>query len=211
MNNGRWKKISGMSKPLEITENGRVTKFNINKKNREQNQKKLQRQILARIESGEFQSKTAKEAKTKAANWIQKNVGSQIQTEIGDITINSNCLDDSFGHGPYPAKFDAVKAIKPILTQGVYLGEMDDLYGADIKNYYFTGKIKLDGNEKFVFCRIRESESGQTGKRFYLHSVYTEDDIKKGALNKSAPAQNGKNNSGAPLELRLIQNFLNCK
>ena len=42
-------------------------------------------------------------------------------------------------------------------------------------------------------------------------TVYTEDDIKKGALNKAAPTYNKQDNSGAPLELSLLQNFINCK
>lgn len=206
-----WRKI-GLSKPLTITnENNQTFTFNLNKKNFENDKKKLQKRIIASITSGEFQSKTGLEAKEKAKKWFLDNVGKEVNTEIGKIIVDDNCFDNSFGHGKYPAKFDTVKAIKPILSHGVYLGEMDDLEGNDINNHYFAGKIKIDGKEKYVFCRIRESVRSKAGKRFYLHSVYTEDDIKKGALNKAAPTYKKQDNSGAPLELRLIQNFLNCK
>lgn len=206
-----WKKV-GTSHPMKVIGKGGVQyDFYINKKNFAENKKKLQKRIIADIKSGNFTSKTGLEAKEKAKKWFNQNFGSTLKTEIGTVIIDDNCFDNSFGHGKYPAKYDTVQAIKPILTNGVYLGEMDDLDGNDIDNHYFAGKIKLDGKEKFVFCRIRESVRSKGGKRFYLHSVYTEDDIKKGALNKAAPTYKKQDNSGAPLELSLIQNFLNCK
>lgn len=206
-----WKKV-GPAKPMVIKGKDDVPyKFNINRTNLAEDKKKLTKRVVASIKSGAFQSASGLEAKEKAKKWFKNNVGSEVKTKIGTIIVDDNCFDNSFGHSKYPAKFDTVQAIKPVLTNGVYLGEMDDLEGNDIENHYFAGKVKIDGKEKFVFCRIRESVRSNGGKRFYLHSVYTEDDIKKGALNKAAPTYKKQDNSGAPLELRLIQNFLNCK
>ena len=82
-------------------------------------------------------------------------------------------------HKRYPAKYDTIVALKPLLERGVYLGNMKDLDGeCDLNNHYFAGKVKIDGKERYLFCRVKES-IGQDRKRFYVHSVFSEDDIKK--------------------------------
>ena len=52
-----------------------------------------------------------------------------------------------------------------------------DKDGKAIMNYYFAAKIKIDDNWKKLFVRPRE-KSGHKNK-FYVHEIYTEDEIKK--------------------------------
>lgn len=205
-----WKKV-GTSHSLKITDNGTVYNFNINKTNFEENKKKLRKRVITNVSSNTFSGVTAKDATIKAQNWITQNIREPIKTEIGNVEIDKNTIKNSLNHKRYPNKYDTIVALKPLLQNGVYLGNMGDLDGEkDLNNHYFAGRVKIDGKEKYLFCRVKES-IGQGRKRFYVHSVFSEDDIK----NKEPPSKAGVDinqlSRGDSLYVMLLQNYLNCK
>ncbi len=205
-----WLKV-GTSHPLKIIDNGKIYTFNVNKTNFEENKKKLRKRVIANVSSNIFFEATAKEATIKAQNWITQNVREPVKTAIGNVEIDKNTIKNSLNHKRYPNKYDTIIALKPLLQNGVYLGNMSDLDGEkDLNNHYFAGKVKIDEKEKYLFCRVKES-IGQGKKRFYVHSVFSEDDIK----NKEPPSKAGVDINQLPrgdsLYVMLLQNYLNCK
>ena len=56
-------------------------------------------------------------------------------------------------------------------------GSEADKDGKPIVNYYFAGKVNIDDVEKIVFVRTRKSEG--RANRFYVHEIFTEDEIAK--------------------------------
>lgn len=207
-----WKKV-GTSHPMTVIGKDKVQyKFNINKNNFEENKKKLRKRVIANLSSDKFKGATGKQATQQAQAWVTNHIREPIKTEIGNVEVDKNTIKNSLNHRRYPTKYDTIVALKPLLEHGVYLGSMDDLDGEkDLKNYYFGGKVKIDGNEKYVFCRVKES-IGQGRKRFYVHSVFSEDDLK----NKEPPSKAGVDFSnqqtrGDSLYTMLMQNYINCK
>ena len=53
---------------------------------------------------------------------------------------------------------------------------MDDLFGLPEKNYYFAAPVDLDNDRKILFVRVKQKEN--KNKRFYVHEVFTKDEIK---------------------------------
>ena len=207
-----WKKV-GTSHPMKVIgKDKQVYNFNINKNNFEENKKKLCKRVIVSIPSGSFTGATGKEATVKAQTWVTNNIKEPIQTEIGKVEVDKNTIKNTLNHKRYPTKYDTIVALKPLLQHGFYLGNMKDLDGeGDLNNHYFAGKVKIDGQEKYLFCRVKES-IGQGSKRFYVHSVFSEDDLK----NKEPPSKAGVDLSnqlsrGDSLYVMLMQNFLNCK
>jgi len=51
-----------------------------------------------------------------------------------------------------------------------------DKDGKPINNFYFTAKVRIGGEDKIVFVRTRMPK--ESDNRFYVHEVFTEDEIK---------------------------------
>lgn len=70
---------------------------------------------------------------------------------------------------------NAISKIKQML-EDIEGGEADK-DGKPIVNYYFAGKVNIGDVEKIVFVRTRKSDG--RANRFYVHEVFTEDEIAK--------------------------------
>lgn len=186
--------------------------FNINKKNFAENKKKLRSRTIVNISSDKFKGTTGKQATQQAQTWATSHIREPIKTEIGNVEVDKNTIKNTLNLKRYPAKYDTIVALKPLLERGVYLGNMKDLDGeGDLNNHYFAGKVKIDGKEKYLFCRVKESID-QDRKRFYVHSVFSEDDIKnRESSSKAGVDLSTQQTRGNSLYMMLIQNFLNCK
>lgn len=99
-------------------------------------------------------------------------------------------------------------AIKSVLEKGVYIGYEKDFNGENIDNHYFAGKVQYGDEDKIIFCRVRET-AGDTN-RFYVHEVFTDEEIKEEAdnavTNVGLPLLIGK-----PLYKFILQDVLNVK
>ena len=142
-----------------------------------------------------------------AKNWIKNNVTSPILTAIGDVVLDERTIQNSMSHGFGKDKIDAIQAIPDVLQHGEYLGEYADINGATVNNHYFAGKVKIGDEEKIVFCRVKAPEG--TEKRFYVHEVFSEEQINNGSLFKTGTAENGKKLGSEPLYLSILRDFFN--
>ncbi len=144
-----------------------------------------------------------------ATNWLKINPIGNAYTDIGEVIINGKSVVRDMHHGDTHDKYlklQTLPAVKDILESGTYLGYERDFSGKNISNHYFAGKIYYGNEEKIVFCRVRETD-GLTS-RFYVHEVFTEDEIKKAVhvpvINGSLPQLIGK-----PLYKFILQDVLN--
>jgi hypothetical protein len=133
-----------------------------------------------------------------ALEWIDAHPQGTAKTVIGDIEITRRGIHDDFSHVAFPDKLAVLPAIKTVLEKGAYLGFGADLDGKNINNYYFAAPVKIDDNRKIVFVRARKRAAG--ANRFYVHDVYTEEDIKKSGGNKTTATRKPK---GTPPDLYL--------
>lgn len=144
-----------------------------------------------------------------AKEWIKNNPQGNAKSVIGDVLINEKSVDKDLRHGDKNdlyLKLQTLPIVKDILENGTYLGYEKDFDGKTIDNHYFAGKIKYGNEEKIIFCRVRDA-AGDTN-RFYVHEVFTEDELKKEATNTvtnvGLPLLTGK-----PLYKFILQDVLN--
>ncbi|MBR4159725.1 MAG: RecQ family ATP-dependent DNA helicase [Spirochaetia bacterium] len=166
-------------------------------------------EVLCEVKRGIIRARNGKKVRQIAYEWVEENIKQPIKTKIGYVLFNGNTIQDSLAHGYGPDKLDAIPSIKDILEKGKYLGCEKDYYGATVINHYFAGKISFEGKEeKIVFCRVREAEGDQAGKRFYVHEIFTEDEISKGLPSQTGTAINdSKKTGGKPLYINILQNY----
>ncbi len=122
-----------------------------------------------------------------AKEWVKNNPQGNAHSVIGEIMITPNSADSDLRHGDkqdHYMKLQTLPAVKEVLENGTYLGYERDFEGKNISNHYFAGKIKYGNEEKIVFCRVRETD-GLSG-RFYVHEVFTEDELKKEASKRTS-------------------------
>jgi hypothetical protein len=100
-----------------------------------------------------------------------------IKTNHGNVILSRRSAKDDLGHGFHGRKLATLTAVPAILGRGAYLGEFPDFSGKPLMNRYWGAKVKVDNNEEFVIVRARQAEG--CDQRFYLHEIYTEDEIKK--------------------------------
>ncbi|MDR0466140.1 MAG: hypothetical protein LBH94_02150, partial [Deltaproteobacteria bacterium] len=116
-----------------------------------------------------------------ASQWLQQNPIAPIDAITVDgvlrVEVTQTGIQDSFGHTIYTNKLAALHAVQSVIQNGAYLGHMADLEGKAIENYYFSAPVEIDGTRKIVFARVREVEGNPAS--FYVHEVFTEDEIEK--------------------------------
>ena len=138
---------------------------------------------------------------TTALEWINRNPIGNVETVIGDVEVTPSGIDNSFGHTKYKNKVFVLPAVKAILQEGAFLSELDDFNPENnIRNYYFAAPVALDEERKIVFIRVRQVEEGS--KKFHVHEVFTEDEIRAAAplqeeIDKRKPG-NGPNAASFP-------------
>lgn len=145
-----------------------------------------------------------------AKEWVKNNPQGNAHSVIGEIIINKASVENDLHHGAKEnlyMKLQTLPAVKAVLENGVYLGyEHNKTSDDDIDNHYFAGKIKYGNEEKIIFCRVRAA-AGDT-ERFYVHEVFTEDELKKGATNAVADVDPSLL-TGTPLYQYILQDVLN--
>ena len=171
--------------------------------------KNLLENVVSTVKRGTIKAGEDGSVINAAASYVEKNFKEPAKTKIGDIDITKQGIVDSLSHGFGKTKLDAIPAIKDVLEKGEYLGYEKDFGGKSLKNHYFAGRVSFPDGEKIVFCRVHESETGGN-KRFYVHEVFTEEEIKnKGASFKTGLAQNGKGPGGRSLYNNILYDAFN--
>lgn len=133
--------------------------------------------VVAHVPSNAIRKTEKLSAIAAAKAWIRKHIFAPAKTEIGDVEVDANAIQDSLSHSMYQNKLDAVQAIVPVLEKGSYLGMLPDKDGNPIENHYFAGRVRIGENEKIVFVRTRQAKG--TPNRFYVHEVFTQEEIEK--------------------------------
>ena len=133
--------------------------------------------VVAHVPSNAIRKTEKLSAIAAAKAWIRKHIFAPAKTEIGDVEVDANAIQDSLSHSMYQNKLDAVQAIVPVLEKGSYLGMLPDKDGKPIENHYFAGRVRIGENEKIVFVRTRQAKG--TPNRFYVHEVFTQEEIEK--------------------------------
>ncbi len=137
----------------------------------------LKNNIITEIDSNVIKATADKSAIQSAMDYVESLSENIFDTEIGKIKFDSSSVKESLSHTIYQNKLDAIQAVPDILTKGVYLGSAADKDGKPIVNHYFAGKVNIGDNTKIVFVRTKKSEGREN--RFYVHEVFTEDEITK--------------------------------
>ncbi len=160
--------------------------------------------VLVELKSEDV-AQTSKDFARSAINWIENNPQENAKTVIGEVAITRRSVKDDFSHSKYADKLATLPAVKTILENGVYLGNKNDKDGKPITNYYFAGTVKLDGNEKVVFIRVKKAKNSSA--RFYVHEVFTTEKRKK--VNAFKTTASDKPIEGAPTFYEnIIADFL---
>ena len=95
----------------------------------------------------------------------------QIDTIIGDVKINTRSIKDSLAHGVGQKKLDVIPTLKEGMERAAYIGVLPDFRGRAGKNHYFLYKVKINDENHYVICRVKENFSQN---RLYIHEVAPE-------------------------------------
>lgn len=171
----------------------------------------LEKETVAKIQRNIIKASEAETAIDAAKQWIKEYGNAPVKTAIGEVVLDERTVKNSLSHGFSQEKLDAVQAISSVLANGIYIGMEADYDGKPIDNYYFAGRVDFDGEERIVFCRVRQATRGESIKRFYVHEVFTEEEIKKGASLQTGSAANGKRLGGRALYKNILHEFLSVK
>lgn len=171
----------------------------------------IQKNIVAQIKADSVPYDNSGAYDKAAEKWLENNPQKSAWSSIGEIIINKKSVARDMHHGEAQDKYlklQTLPAVKSVLEHGIYLGYEKDFDGKPIDNHYFAGKIKYGNDEKIIFCRVRENKGEKN--RFYVHEVFTEDEIKNGLavrkVNGSLPRFTSK-----PLYKYILQDLLNVK
>lgn len=87
-----------------------------------------------------------------------------------------------------------------------FIGNEKDFDGVDIDNGYFCYPVMYQGERHVVFCHTRRDVNSN---KFYVHEVWTEDEIKAIPLQTAAKFLNSKPHGGNALYKSILAKFLN--
>ena len=203
------KDTSALSEAMLGNQNAKKLFSSLSDEEKQEKKEEIENNVVASVENKVIKKTNDKSASKVAQEWVENNYKEPAKTEIGDIAITKRTIKDSLAHGFSQDKLDAIPAIKDVLEKGTYLGYEPDSDGATVNNHYFAAKVHFEDGDKIVFCRVHEAE-GDDINRFYVHEVFTEDEIKKESSLQSSSADNSKK-SGRSLYSFILQNIINVK
>lgn len=164
---------------------------------------------MGEFEKGIIHKTGGKSVIEAAKDWVREHILEPVKTKIGDVIFNAEGIKNSLSHGFASSKIDAIPAIEPTLRNGVYLDSSKDKDGKPIDNHFFAARANFGGEDRVVFVRTREAAGDNN--RFYVHEVYTEDEIMK-AVNARGVADPDRPFQGAAdFYKNLIARYLEVK
>ena len=203
------KDTSALSQAMMGNQNAKKLFSSLTDEEKQQKKEQIENNIVANAEYKVIAKTDDKSASKIAQEWVENNYKEPARTEIGNVAITKRSIKDSLSHGYSQDKLDSISTIKDVLEKGTYLGYEPDSIGATLNNHYFAAKVHFEDGDKIVFCRVHEAE-GDDINRFYVHEVFTEDEIKKESSLQSSSAENSKK-SGRSLYSFILQSILKVK
>ena len=203
------KDTSAISEALKGNQNAKKLFSDLNDTEKTQKANQIKNNVITSIKSDSVPYDENKSVATLAKEWIENNPQGDANTVIGDVVINEKSAAHDLHHGAKEdsyLKLQTLPAVKDVLEKGTYLGYEKDYDGKPIDNHYFAGKIKYGNEEKIVFCRVREN-AGDVN-RFYVHEVFTEDELKKEVTMRTSNPSSLRL-TGKPLYKFILQDVLN--
>lgn len=143
-------------------------------------------------------------ARKAAEKWWDDNVSEPAlyDTEVGEVEINRNSIEDSLAHRYGQKKLDAITSLIEGFENAIYLGTIPDTNARGVLNHYFAYPINYDGELNYVFCRAKQDANKN---RLYVHEVFVSDKIKKGDTLQTAAS---KPHGGISLYRDILANVL---
>ena len=94
----------------------------------------------------------------------------EVDTIVGKFDIVTKSIRQSLSHPPFDQKFlDAIPTLGEGMKKAAYIGNLKDLDGNEIDNFYFVYSMEYNGEKNYVFCRCRKTVGSN---RLYLHKVF---------------------------------------
>lgn len=172
-----------------------------------QKKKQIRSNIVSKVKIGIIHKTEDKRASDVAYEWVDENIKGDIFTVIGNVKFNRKTVKEDLSHGFGQEKLDTLTAVKDVLEKGTYLGYERNFQGKTNENHYFAGKIKYGNDEKIVFCRVKDSAGGNSC--FYVHEVFTEDEIKSDLPRLGVREADSSRLVGKPLYKFILQTIFN--
>ena len=144
---------------------------------------------VVKVDKGIIQSTPKMSARKVAEKWWDDNVSEPkfYPTEIGEVEINRNSIENSLAHRYGQKKLDAITSLVEGFENAVYLGTMEDSTRQEgVLNHYFAYPIEYDGELNYVFCRAMQDANKNS---LYVHEVFLADNITKGNTLQTAAFQ----------------------
>ena len=147
--------------------------------------KEINSAIVAEIKPDTVPYNGGEKFENAARRWIEGNSQGNAKTVIGEVEIDAGAVRADARHNLSEGyiKLQILPAIKDILERGTYLGYEKDYNNEPKDNHYFAGKIMYGGKERIVFCRVRKSAGANN--RFYVHEVFTAEEVKAAPSKKA--------------------------
>ena len=174
---------------------------------KQQKKKQIRSNIVSKVKIGIIHKTEDKRASDVAYEWVDENIKGDIFTVIGNVKFNRKTVKEDLSHGFGQEKLDTLTAVKDVLEKGTYLGYERNFQGETNENHYFAGKIKYGNDEKIVFCRVKDSAGGNSC--FYVHEVFTEDEIKSDLPRLGVRETDSSRLVGKPLYKFILQTIFN--
>lgn len=174
---------------------------------KQQKKKQIRSNIVSKVKIGIIHKTEDKRASDVAYEWVDENIKGDIFTVIGNVKFNRKTVKEDLSHGFGQEKLDTLTAVKDVLEKGTYLGYERNFQGETNENHYFAGKIKYGNDEKIVFCRVKDSAGGNSC--FYVHEVFTEDEIKSDLPRLGVREADSSRLVGKPLYKFILQTIFN--
>jgi hypothetical protein len=132
---------------------------------------------ISKVQSGVILWTFTASTRKAALQWAEDH-GEKIvyREDIGSIVFNKTGLKNSLAHGMYPKKIDTIPAISAVIEKGKIIDVSNDFDGRAITNILLAAPIQIDDEKAILLIRIRKHKGAEN--KFYIHDVYTIDDIK---------------------------------
>ena len=172
---------------------------------------KLHGDPVASVENGVIKVEEGERGVIDAAKrWMSQHPQEPAHTEIGDVVIDVNSMQNSMSHSRYNNKLAVLPILKDAMEKGEYLGSLPDWARERWSDHYFATKVRIGNDDKILFIRVLEPEGIR--RSLYVHEIYTDDELKKNGDRLVPGMQTGdpvsaKNRSHSDFFRKLIQLF----
>ncbi|MCQ2381232.1 MAG: hypothetical protein MJ032_02670, partial [Acidaminococcaceae bacterium] len=114
-------------------------------------------------------------AAVKAFEEVYGENGVKEKTVLGEVLIDGDSIKSSLGHLRYAAKYDVVLSLPEGIKKAAYMGNIPNGENG-LPNHYFVYKIQYGAENKYVLCRVKNTDKGL---KLYVHDVFDDEFVDK--------------------------------